>query len=178
MGNQWKTWIHRMWFNSMGNHGKIYVSPGIHRGSPIQRWVPLSNIIIKISHPEQWESDSAQENHTLPCNMKLKINKFEKLRFRFRDGTIRPPVSEYFISESIPSTRIKHRICDNVTGHTTSLNAPQPPPFPSIWLFLPCVNSHWDSWANAFWQISEETEMCVQCFKPTLSPTIRIQKHG
>ena len=34
-----------------------------------------SNIIIKISHPKQWE-----ENHTL------------KLRLRFRDGTIRPPV--------------------------------------------------------------------------------------
>src|SRR6202790_5708885 len=57
-----------------------------------------SNIIIKISHPKQWESDSAQENHTLPCNITLKINEFEKLR-------------------SIPSTRIKHRIRDNVTGY-------------------------------------------------------------
>ena len=27
--------------------------------------ITKSNIIIKISHPEQWESDSAQENHTL-----------------------------------------------------------------------------------------------------------------
>ena len=53
-----------------------------------------SNIIIKISHPKQWESDSAEENHTLPCNITLKINEFEKLR-------------------SIPSTRIKHRIHDN-----------------------------------------------------------------
>jgi len=36
--------------------------------------ITKSNIIIKISHPEQWESDSAQENHTLPCNITLKIN--------------------------------------------------------------------------------------------------------
>jgi len=57
-----------------------------------------SNIIIKISHPNQWESDSAQENHTLPCNITLKINEFEKLR-------------------SIPSTRIKHKIRDNVMGY-------------------------------------------------------------
>jgi len=65
----------------------------IHRGSPIQllrssvpslNWVPLSKLQIKFSHPEQWESDSAQENHTLPCNITLKM--------RFRDGTIRPPV--------------------------------------------------------------------------------------
>jgi len=36
-----------------------------------------SNIIIKISNPKQWESDSAQKNHTLPCNITLKINEFE-----------------------------------------------------------------------------------------------------
>jgi hypothetical protein len=30
------------------------------------------------------------------------------------------------------------------------------------------------SQVNTFWQISEETEMCGQCFKPTLSLTIRI----
>ena len=51
-----------------------------------------SNIIIKISHPKQWESDSAHENHTLLCNITLKINELEKLRLRFRDGTIRLPI--------------------------------------------------------------------------------------
>jgi hypothetical protein len=32
-----------------------------------------------------------------------------------------------------------------------SLDAPQPPPFPSIWLFLPRVDSHWESMVVAPW---------------------------
>ena len=44
---------------------------------PSLNWVPLSKLQIKFSHSEQWESDSAQENHTLPCNITLKINEFE-----------------------------------------------------------------------------------------------------
>ena len=28
-----------------------------------------------------------------------------------------------------------------------SLDAPQPPPYPSIWLDPPHVDFHWDSWA-------------------------------
>src|SRR6202790_331314 len=86
-----------MGFNSMGNHGMyIYISDGTLDPSDVRVKCPISelgatvkitnsNIIIKISHPKQWESDLAQENHTLPCN------EFEKLRLRFRDETIRPP---------------------------------------------------------------------------------------
>src|ERR1700676_2715644 len=102
-----------MCFNSIGNHRKIYISTGIHRGSPIQRWVPPSNIIIKFSCPELWESDSAQENHTLPCNITLKIN--QKLRLRFRDGTIHPP-----IRANVPSLNLSPVLELNIEFMTTS----------------------------------------------------------
>jgi len=89
----------------MGNHRKIYISTGIHGGSPIQRWAPPSNIIIKFSCPEQWESDSAQENHTLPCNIRL----------RFRDGTICMP-----IRANVPSLNQSPVLGFNIEFVTTS----------------------------------------------------------
>jgi hypothetical protein len=36
-------------------------------------------------------------------------------------------------------------LCEKIKHFMISLDAPQPPPFPSIWLFLPRVVFHWAS---------------------------------
>jgi len=87
MGNHGKTWTHRMWFNSTGNHRKTW----IHR---------------------MWFNSIG--NHGIYIY---------QLGFtgavQFRDGTLDPSDVRVKcpISESIPSTRIKHKIRDNVTGY-------------------------------------------------------------
>jgi hypothetical protein len=63
---------------------------------------------------------------------------------------------------------------------TIFLDVPQPPPYPSIWLSLPCVDFHWGSravavsgrwssiyWIKTFFMIFDMKKMCGTSFSET-----------